>query len=65
MSRCENFPCDERCFDRGVCDWDDGVVAMTRAELIANAAIWIGGVTFSLGVWIGAWMAIYGWAVQP
>jgi hypothetical protein len=38
---------------------------MTRAELIANAAIWIGGVTFSIGVWIGAWMAIYGWVVQP
>jgi hypothetical protein len=42
-----------------------GTDAMTRTELIANAAIWIGGVTFSLGVWIGAWMAIYGWAVQP
>jgi uncharacterized membrane protein YiaA len=36
--------------------------AMTRAELIANAVIWIGGMTFSIGVWIGAAMAIYGWA---
>jgi hypothetical protein len=38
---------------------------MTRAELIINASIWVGGFTFSLGVWLGAWMAIYGWAVQP
>ena len=37
---------------------------MTKAELVANAIIWVGGFTFSLGVWIGAWMAIYGW-VQP
>ena len=35
---------------------------LTRNERIINAIFWIGGPSLSLGIWIGAALAVWGWA---